>query len=123
LGLQGDAQEPVAHYTAKRRLMMNVVSFRARPSPVRALFVLGRRLPIGQPTRSRTLQARDRLMALAPYACVMDVTDRRQLSQMFSELSQLVTEVPVVRLRLGEKRKLLDCADDVLALTRTLAIR
>jgi hypothetical protein len=53
----------------------------------------------------------------------MDVTDRRQLSQMFSELSQLVTEVPVVRLRLGEKRKLLDCADDVLALTRTLAIR
>jgi len=124
LGLERDAGARVAHYSAKRRLCSHAVPFRFRPSPLCALFVLGRRRPPGEPTRTRAFGSRDRLIALAPYTYVMDVEDRRQLSQMFRSLSTLVTRVPVVRLNLRDgRRRALETADEVLALARTLAIR
>lgn len=120
LGLERAADSSVAHYSAKRRLCASAVQFRSHPSPLAALFVLGRRRPSGEPTRTRALGSRDRLMALAPYTYVMDVEDRRQLSQMFSSLSTLVAHVPVVRLNVRDsRRRALNMADEVLALVRT----
>lgn len=119
LGLERDAGASVAHYSAKRRLATSAVRFRSRPSPLCALFVLGRRRPPGEPTRTRAFGSRDRLIALAPYTYVMDVEDRRQLSQMFRSLSTLVTRIPVVRLNLREsRRRVLETADEVLGLVR-----
>jgi energy-coupling factor transporter ATP-binding protein EcfA2 len=119
LGLERDATSSVAHYTAKRRLGASAVRFRSAPSRLAAIFVLGRRRP-GAPTRSRVLDSRDGLMALAPYTHVMDVEDRRQLLHMFRSLSTLVTHVPVVRLNMREGRgRVLEAADEVLAAVKT----
>ena len=116
LGLGRDAGATVAHYTAKRRLGSSAVRFRAQPSPLKVIFVVGPRRRPGAPTRARALAARDRLMALAPYTQVMDVEDRRQLLQMFRSLSTLVSDVPVVRLNVREGRgQVLEAADEVLA--------
>ena len=121
LGLERDVTGTVAHYSAKQRLH-GAVRFRLRPSPLAVLFVLGRRRRNGLPTRSRILGSRDRFMALAPYTYLMDVEDRRQLHQMFRCLSSLVMHVPVVRLSLPDsRRRVLEAAEDVLELTRTLA--
>jgi hypothetical protein len=118
LELGSHARQAVAHYTAKRRLAARVLSFRNRPSPLRALFVLGRRVPSSTAIRTQALRARDGLVALAPYAYVMDVGDRRQVERMFSNLSDLVVRVPVARLRLRDDRRgLRDVADEVLTLT------
>jgi len=118
LGARGD----VAHYTAKRRLDPIALSFRDRPSSLKALFVLGRRLPRSRPSSADLLHARDRLMAVAPYAFLMDVAERAQLSAMFGALTHLVTEVPVVRLRLrDDPRRLLRTAEEVIALARASA--
>ena len=123
LGLERDATSSVAHYTAKRRLA-SPVPFRSRPSPLAVLFVLGRRRRSGLPALSRALAFRERLLALAPYAYLMDVEDRRQLRHMFRDLATLVTHVPVVRLSLPDSRRhVLGAAEDVLALTRRLATR
>jgi hypothetical protein len=120
LGLERHATAGVAHYTAKRRLA-STVQFRSRPSPLAVLFVLGRRRRRELPPLSRALASRDRLLALAPYTYLMDVEDRRQLLHMFRGLSALVTEVPVVRLSLPDsRRRVLEAAEDVLALTHQL---
>jgi hypothetical protein len=107
----------VAHYTAKRRLDAKAVPFRNRPSPLKALFVLGRRATQGRASHADTLDPRDRLMAVARYAYLLDVGDRDQLSRMFSGLSSLVSEVAVRRLRLRDaRRQPLRIADEVLDL-------
>ena len=123
LGLERHATAGVAHYTGKRRLESRV-QFRSRPSPLAVLFVLGRRRRKGLPTLSRALASRDRLMALAPYTHLLDVEDRRQLLHMFRGLSTLVTLVPVVRLNVCDgRRRLLETADEILALVRALSTR
>jgi hypothetical protein len=94
----------VAHYTSKRRLDTESVPFRRRPSRLRGVFVLGKRALHGR-TQVLALDPRDRLMSLAPYAYLLDVGNRDQLSQMFRELSGVVAEVPVRRLRLREARR------------------
>ena len=99
LGLGGG--DPVTHYSSKRRLDAEM-PFRRRPSPLRAIFALGRRVPPNRPACAIPLQSRDRLMALAPYTYLLDVGDRRQLAQTFSALSAIVTELPVQRLRLRD---------------------
>jgi hypothetical protein len=59
------------------------------------------------------------LMSLAPYAYLMDVGDRDQLSRMFRELSSVVAEVPVRRLRLRDaRRRPAEIAAEVLDLVR-----
>ncbi len=124
LGLGRDAEASVAHYTAKRRVDASAVRFRSQPSPLALLFVLGRRRRPGAPPRTRTLAARDRLMALAPFTHLMDVEDRRQLLLMFRSLSTLVAHVPVVRLNVPDsRRRLLEVAMDVLAQSPALARR
>jgi hypothetical protein len=113
---QGSA---VAHYTSKRRLDAESVPFRRRLSPLKGVFVLGKRAPQGKPTHIVSLDPRERLMSLAPYAYLMDVGDRDQLSRMFRELSSVVAEVPVRRLRLRDaRRRPAEIAAEVLDLVR-----
>lgn len=113
----------VAHYTSKRRLDANEAPFHQRPSPVKAMFVLGRRVSTGKPTQVLPLDPRERLMSLAAYAYLLDVGDRRQLARMFRDLSGLVEDVPVCRLRLREAaRRPAEIGAEVLQLVReTLA--
>jgi pimeloyl-ACP methyl ester carboxylesterase len=121
LGLERDAAANVAHYTAKRRLVTAAVKFRTSPSPICALFVLGRRRRPAEPARTRALGSRDRFMSLAPYTYVMDIEDRRQLSQMFRSLATLAADVPIVRLSVPDsRRRVLETADVVMGLTRRL---
>jgi hypothetical protein len=121
LGLERDAAANVAHYTAKRRLMTAAVKFRTSPSPICALFVLGRRRRPAEPARTRALGSRDRFMSLAPYTYVMDIEDRRQLSQMFRSLATLAAYVPIVRLSVPDsRRRVLETAEVVMGLTRRL---
>jgi pimeloyl-ACP methyl ester carboxylesterase len=121
LGLERDAAANVAHYTAKRRLVTAAVKFRTSPSPICALFVLGRRRRPAEPARTRALGSRDRFMSLAPYTYVMDIEDRRQLSQMFRSLATLAAYVPIVRLSVPDsRRRVLETAEVVMGLTRRL---
>lgn len=121
LGLERDAAANVAHYTAKRRLVTASVKFRTSPSPIGALFVLGRRRRPTASARTRALGSRDRFMSLAPYAYVMDVEDRRQLTHMFRSLAMLAAHVPIVRLSLPDsRRRVLETAVEVLAIARVL---
>ena len=105
LGLEPDAAASVAHYTAKRRLVTAAVKFRTSPSPICALFVLGQRRRPTESARTRALGSRDRFMSLAPYTYVMDVEDRRQLSQMFRSLATLAAHVPIARLSVPDNRR------------------
>ena len=60
-------------------------------------------------------------MSLAPYAYVMDVEDRRQLSQVFRSLATLAAHVPIVRLSVPDnRRRVLKNAVEVLAVARVL---
>jgi pimeloyl-ACP methyl ester carboxylesterase len=121
LGLARDAVTSVAHYTAKRRLETAAVKFRTSPSPICALFVLGRRRRPTESARTRPLESRERFMSLAPYTYVMDVEDRRQLSQMFRSLATLAAHVPIVRLNVPDsRRRMLETAVEVLAAARVL---
>ena len=121
LGLARDAVRNVAHYTAKRRLMTAAVKFRISPSPICALFVLGRRRRPTESARTRALESRDRFMSLAPYTYLMDVEDGRQLSQMFRSLATLAAHVPIVRLSVPDnRRRMLETAVEVLDVARVL---
>jgi pimeloyl-ACP methyl ester carboxylesterase len=121
LGLERDAVANVAHYTVKRRLLTAAMKFRASPSRICAIFVLGRRRQPTEPARLRALESRDRFMSLAPYAYVMDVEDRRQLSQMFRSLATLAAHVPIARLSVPDnRRRVLETAEVVLGLSRRL---
>jgi hypothetical protein len=56
-------------------------------------------------------------MALAQYAYILDVGDRQQLTRTFDQLSSLVAELPVRRLRLRDAgRGPATMADEVLEL-------
>jgi pimeloyl-ACP methyl ester carboxylesterase len=121
LGLEREAATHVAHYTTKRRLVTGAVKFRTSPSPISAVFVLGRRRRPSESARTRALGSRDRLMSLAPYTYVMDVEDRRQLSQMFRSLATLAAHVPIVRLSVPDsRRRVLETAVEVLDVARVL---
>jgi hypothetical protein len=123
LGLRRDARTPVAHYTVKQRVGAASLRFHDAPSPLRAIFVVGRRSSSGAPARARTLGRRDRVMALAPFTCVMDVEDRRQLSEMFAGLSALATRVPVARLHVSDgRRPLVHSADEIVSLAQRAAV-
>ena len=122
LGLERDAGANVAHYTAKRRLVTAAVTFRTSPSPICALFVLGRRRRPTEPARTRALGSRDRFISLAPYTYVMDIEDRRQLSQMFRSLATLAADVPIVRLSVPDsRRRVLETAEVIMGLSRRLS--
>ena len=122
LGVRDHAGARVAHYSIKRRLVSQAVSFRSKPSPIAALFVIGARRRRGLPTRVRILGARERLMALASCVYLMDVEDRRQLAQMFRSLTSLVARAPVVRLNLRDgRREARAAAVEVLTIARSLA--
>ena len=119
LGLARDHRSHVAHRTVKTRVSSKAVRFRVRPSPLKAIFVLGRRRTGGGLPRLQSLTPRDRLIALAPYVYLMDVEDRDQLSRMFRQLATLATRVPVHRLQVtDDRRALLQTADRVLDLMR-----
>jgi hypothetical protein len=121
LSLESQAAARVAHYTAKRRLLHDEVTFRRTPSPIVAVFVLGRRRPKGLPTRAAVLGARERLMALAPCVYVLDVEDRQQLAAMFQGLTTLVSRVLVARLSIRDgRRQARQAADEVLAIVRSV---
>jgi hypothetical protein len=92
----------VAHYTTKRRLRPRAVTFRVRPSPLRALFLLAPRAPGIAPAALARCSPRDRLMGLVRVAYVMDVEDRTRLAELFDNLARVAAEVPVARLRVRE---------------------
>jgi hypothetical protein len=121
LGLTSEPDRTVAHYTDKCRIDGDALRFRSRSSPLRALFVLGRRRATGNQTRVAALRPRDRLMALTPYTYLMDVEDRGQLARMFGNLSGLVTHVPVFRLNVEDARgTLLESAGEFLTVLARL---
>jgi hypothetical protein len=123
LGLHRKARTAVAHYTVKQRIGAASLRFHAAPSPLLAIFVVGRRSSSGAPARARTLGRRERVMALAPFTCVMDVEDRRQLSEMFAGLSALATRVPVARLHVSDgRRPLVQSADEIVSLAERAAV-
>ena len=116
LRLSRRSDRPVAHYTRKRRVGGRLIRFRRAPAPLAAMFVLGKRR-IGRESRARSLSARDRLMALVPYAWLMDVADPAALARVFDQLHAVVSSVPVVRLHVRDgRRTVLRAADEVLAL-------
>lgn len=119
LRLDRSATASVAHYTRKQRIRAAALRFHDTPSPLRAVFLIGRQRAAGLPSRTRSLGARDRLVSLVRYTYLMDVHDRRQLAQMFGNLAALVAHIPVVRLDVrNARRSLLPAADEVLALAR-----
>ena len=127
LGLSGRGGT-VAHYTRKRRIAAPALPFRNSAGPLKAVFVLGRRRggagagasrATPPATLGRALAPRDRLIALARCAYVLDVQDRVQLAAMFGGLAWLVSRVPVVRLHLQDgRRHLSSAAAAVAALSR-----
>ena len=109
----------VAHYTRKQRTHLGRGRFHATATPLRAVFVLGRRRTAGQPSRMRTLGARDRIMSLVPYAWVIDVADPARLAVVFDQLCDVALRVPIVRLNVRDGRRMLArSAEEVLALAR-----
>ena len=113
----GDSR--VAHYTHKQRAPLGRGRFHADVTPLRALFVLGRRRRAGQPSRMRTLGGRDRIMSLVPYAWVIDVADPTRLAAVFDQICDVALRVPIVRLTVRDGRRMLArSADEVLALAR-----
>ena len=117
LRIRGDSR--VAHYTRKQRAPLGRGRFHADVTPLRALFVLGRRRTAGQPSRMRTLGARDRIMSLVPYAWVIDVADPARLVAVFDQICDVALRVAIVRLHVRDGRRMLArSADEVLALAR-----
>jgi hypothetical protein len=109
----------VAHYTRKQRASLGRGRFHAEATPLRAVFVLGRRRTAGQPSRMRALGARDRVMALVPYAWLIDVADPARLATVFDRICDVAVRVPVARLSTRDgRRSLARSADEVLALAR-----
>ena len=109
----------VAHYTRKQRAPLGRGRFHAAATPLRAVFVLGRRRAAGQPSRLRTLGARDRIMSLVPYAWVIDVADPTRLAAVFDRICDVARRVPIVRLHVRDGRRMLErTADEVLAQAR-----
>jgi hypothetical protein len=105
----------VAHYTAKRRLAAGRLTFRDRPAPLRAIAVLGRRVRRTGHSRVQALAAREALMAVAPFAYVMDAGDRQQLHRMFDGLAGVVADVPVFRVAVrDDQRNLVAAAGELL---------
>ena len=122
LGLARARGPRVAHYTTKKRLDPASLRFRTAPSPLRMIFVIGRRSPTRRPVRARALRPRDRLMALARFAFIMDVEDRRQLSATFASLVSLIDRVRIERLHVAEGRGAMRSnADEVLSMVRAAA--
>lgn len=120
LSFKSHAATRVAHYSTKRRLMHDAMRFRRTPSPIAAVFVLGRRRRKALPTRATPLAAHERLMALASCVYVLDIEDRRQLAAMFRGLTTLVATVPIVRLSIPDGgRQVRQAADEVLAIARS----
>lgn len=97
LGLRRPSNVSVAHYTDKARVAVG--RCRLRPSVLAAVFVLGSRYDRGPAACIERLRPLDACMALARYLFVMDVADRRQLSQSFAALTTIAACVPVFRLR------------------------
>jgi hypothetical protein len=98
--LRAAASSRVAHYSAKRRLHRRALPFHGRPSPLRLLFMLLPRAEAGPLVSIRRCRAPARLIGLLRCAYVLDVEDRDGLIGLFTALADVVTTVPVVRLRL-----------------------
>ena len=106
LALGNPARGPaLAHYTRKRRLREGLLRFRARPSPLRALFLLAPPSSGGDAADIRACPPRERLMALVACAYVLDVGDRAHLAVQFQRLVRLVESVPTLRLRVRRDRR------------------
>jgi hypothetical protein len=102
----------VAHYTTKRRLRPGALTFRLRPSPLRAVFLLAPRAPGIAPAAFGRCSPRNRLMGLVRVAYVMDVEDRARLAELFDNLARIAAEVPVARLRVRDSLAAVGCAAD-----------
>ncbi len=92
----------VAHYSTKRRVHRTALAFHRQASPLRMLFLLSARAETGPPLSIRRCRATARLIGLVRCAYVLDVEDRAGLAGVFGALARLVTQVPVVRLRLRD---------------------
>jgi hypothetical protein len=98
--LRGASTRQVAHYSRKRRVDRAALPFHARPSPLRALFLLSPRATAGPALSLRRCRGQARLIGLARFAYALDVEDPKGLARTFAGLATLATSVPVLRLRL-----------------------
>jgi hypothetical protein len=122
LRLEGYRATAVAHYTRKQRLTGRSLPFRQLASPLRVIFVLGRRRTRQRASRTRVLTARDALVSLVSHTYLLDVQDRRQLTRMFGDLASIAARLPVARLDVRHAGKSLTrAAAEVLALARSFA--
>lgn len=94
---------------AKLRFNDDAFRFRASGSPLRALFVLGARLPRGPAAAIRAITATRAFVQVARHQFQLDVTDRAALARSFQMLTALVSQVPVYRLRVRDS---LDAVSD-----------
>ncbi len=119
LDLTRHATRPVAHYTAKQRL---ITSDRIDHLPEMSRSLVGIysliRHPVeDMPVQSERLSRRAALMELLPHTFRMDVTDRHMLIRQLDFLEHVVTQVPIHRLHfpssfdiLGQLREII-CTD------------
>ncbi|HSC27922.1 MAG TPA: hypothetical protein VLD67_11645 [Vicinamibacterales bacterium] len=120
LDLGDRCDQPVAHYTTKRRVHSRALAFRDAPSRLRALFVLGGRYTGGPPIRVTRLGGRAGFFALTPFINLLDIQDRRHLARAFAAAADLAGHVPVYRLRIRHEPRAFD--DVVAALTAALPV-
>lgn len=112
----------VAHYSRKSRVAAEGLPFHASASLLRALFLLSPRARNGGDVRITRCRPRTALLGLIRCAYVLDIHDRRDLGGMFERLSEVVSRVPVARLRLRDGHgRLAHAADLVMQGAASLA--
>ena len=101
LGWRDDAQDSVAHYTAKLRALRKIpaADFPLQEFVLRAIYVLEPREE-SRDVEFVELSPRDRMMGLLSYAFRLDVTDRLMLARQFQRMEAYAGLVPVRKLRL-----------------------
>jgi hypothetical protein len=101
--------ELMAHYSAKRRLMMNPdAEAYLEPAPLAGLYVLAPRAPADTSGITMTrLSPADGCMALVSNTFQLDVTDRARTASLLAAASLAAQQVPVFSLRLPDNLELL----------------
>jgi hypothetical protein len=102
IGRAADRVLPVAHYTAKRRLMPSGFARSTEAEPLRAIYLLSRETAsdnhAARNVRIEPLSARDAMIGLVPFAFSIDPADRVLLARQFQSLNKLASAIPIRRL-------------------------
>jgi hypothetical protein len=101
--------ELMAHYSAKRRLMMNPDAKAClEPAPLAGLYVLAPRAPADTSGITMTrLSPADGCMAIVSNTFQLDVTDRARTASLLAAASLTAQQIPIFSLRLPDDLGLL----------------